>query len=303
MKHKLNLHPNQASSMPKGSSAIAFPAEMLKSTYSPNSSQPRELYNAGIERVNNTFGKKLTTARKNAGISQKGLADKLATHGFSLQPAAISKWEQGVSSPNVYQLFAICSILGIDNPLETFTTNSTKEDASPTLNYAGMKRLQEYYELLVTSGRFVPTPVSLQREEETDMKVFDLPAAAGIGTPTDEETYSYISFPVSSIPYGAEFGVKVSGDSMMPRYVNGQIVWVEENTELTNGEIGIFNVNGEAFIKQLSLIEPDADEIDDYTDSDGVVHPKVLLVSLNTDFPNIPIHESDTFKIVGRVLN
>lgn len=290
-------------SRPNGTPVFTFPSEMFSSTFSSGSNHFHEQYNAETERANNAFGKKLTIARKNAGISQKGLADKLAAHGFSLQPAAVSKWEQGVSSPNVYQLFAICNILGIDNPLETFSTNCAKKDAPPTLNYAGMKRLREYYELLVASNRFISPPAHSSRESEEPMKVFDLPAAAGIGAPTDEDTYSYISFPVSSIPDGAEFGVRVSGESMLPRYVDGQIVWVEETVELFDGEIGIFNVNGEAFIKQFTLTEPEADEVDDYTDSEGVIRPKVLLVSLNTDYPNILIHESDTFKIVGKVLN
>ena len=38
----------------------------------------------------------------------------------------------------------------------------------------------------------------------------------------------------------ADFGVRVSGDSMEPLYLNGQIIWVHQQKTLEDGEIGIF---------------------------------------------------------------
>ena len=42
-----------------------------------------------------------------------------------------------------------------------------------------------------------------------------------------------VSFPEKSVPKGADFGVRVSGDSMEPVYHDGQIVWVEECETVT----------------------------------------------------------------------
>jgi len=33
----------------------------------------------------------------------------------------------------------------------------------------------------------------------------------------------------------ADFGIRIHGDSMEPRYINGQIVWVQQTEELESG--------------------------------------------------------------------
>ena len=60
------------------------------------------------------------------------------------------------------------------------------------------------------------------------------------------------------------FGVRISGDSMEPEFHDGQIAWVLQQESVANGEIGIFALNGEAYIKKLQ------------NDKDGI-----FLISLN----------------------
>lgn len=48
----------------------------------------------------------------------------------------------------------------------------------------------------------------------------------------------------------ADFGVRVSGDSMEPLYLDGQIIWIHKQDTLEEGEIGIFFLDGEAFVKK-----------------------------------------------------
>ena len=55
------------------------------------------------------FGQRLTTARKQKGISQEALADSL---GVSRQ--AVSKWETGESKPDVNNLIALCDKLELN---------------------------------------------------------------------------------------------------------------------------------------------------------------------------------------------
>lgn len=43
----------------------------------------------------------------------------------------------------------------------------------------------------------------------------------------------------------------VSGDSMEPEFHSGEIVWVSQQDTLCDGEIGIFGLNNEAYIKKL----------------------------------------------------
>ena len=49
----------------------------------------------------------------------------------------------------------------------------------------------------------------------------------------------------------ADFGIRIHGDSMEPRYISEQIVWVQQTEELESGEIGIFYLDGNAYCKKL----------------------------------------------------
>ena len=111
-----------------------------------------------------------------------------------------------------------------------------------------------------------------------------------------------IDFDPDNIPEGTDFGIRVSGDSMLPRYVSGQIVFVEQCKELYPGEIGVFVYNGNAYIKQYQETMPTKEE------SSGIqteIYPKVTLYSLNRKLADYDVHvkpEDDLF-IVGRVLS
>ena len=53
------------------------------------------------------------------------------------------------------------------------------------------------------------------------------------------------------VPDGANFGVRVAGDSMEPQFHDGQVIWVRQQRSLMTGEIGIFLYDGNAYLKQL----------------------------------------------------
>ena len=55
-----------------------------------------------------TFAEKLKTARKNAGMSQDALAEKL---GVSRQ--AVTKWETGRGIPDIENIMVISNLFGI----------------------------------------------------------------------------------------------------------------------------------------------------------------------------------------------
>ena len=84
-----------------------------------------------------------------------------------------------------------------------------------------------------------------------DMPVSDLPVSAGTGAFLDEGNFEMVSFPESSIPDGAEFGVRVSGDSMEPVYHDGQIVWVQQCETLRPGEVGVMIYDGQGLQQGL----------------------------------------------------
>jgi phage repressor protein C with HTH and peptisase S24 domain len=112
-----------------------------------------------------------------------------------------------------------------------------------------------------------------------------------------------VSFPESTIPQNAEFGIRVSGDSMEPVYQDGQIVWVQACQSLQPGEVGIFLYDGDGYVKRYEEQEPEEAIRDAFVDSSGVLHPQPVLVSYNQKYAPKPVSSELAFSIVGRVLN
>ena len=133
------------------------------------------------------------------------------------------------------------------------------------------------------------------------MPVSYLAASAGTGAFLDEGNFEMVSVLKNTIPVGAEFGIRVSGDSMMPTYCDGQIVWIQQCQTLNPGEVGIFIYDGEGYIKSYEEQEPEDREA--FTDSYGICHMQPVMVSYNPKYPPRVVLPDVRFEIVGRVLN
>lgn len=79
----------------------------------------------------------------------------------------------------------------------------------------------------------------------------------------------------------ADYAIKVSGRSMEPDYSDGDIVLVSQRAELRHGDVGIFIVNNNAYIKEYGEHE---------------------LISRNPDSDNIMIREYDNIVCMGKVI-
>ena len=83
----------------------------------------------------------------------------------------------------------------------------------------------------------------------------------------------------------ADFGVRVSGDSMEPLYLNGQIIWVHQQETLEDGEIGIFFLDGEAYVKKY------------HKTPDGI-----SLISMKKKYAPIKVSSGSVFRTFGKVV-
>ena len=86
------------------------------------------------------------------------------------------------------------------------------------------------------------------------LSLYDLPVSAGTGQFLDSDCFSEMEVGDEVSP-DADFDVRVSGDSMEPLYLNGQIIWVHQQETLEDGEIGIFFLDGEAYVKKYAPIK------------------------------------------------
>lgn len=231
---------------------------------------------------NITFGQTLAAKRKEKRMSQTHLAGLLKFRGFDVKANSISKWEQNVNTPSVLQFFALCEILEIDDINTTFGI-AIEENLFAQLNDEGQKKAIEYMQLLIKSGMYIREE-QIHISNQRDIDVYLEPVSAGTGQYLDSSnaTKMEVGDEVSSL---ADFGVRVAGDSMEPRYLNGQIIWIHKQDTLEEGEIGIFFLDGESYVKKIHFAED-----------------HVELISLNKKYNPIVVAPHAEFKVFGKVV-
>lgn len=111
--------------------------------------------------------------------------------------------------------------------------------------------------------------------------IYDVPVSAGLGSFLDSSHSTAISLVVNDVTDRADYAVRVSGDSMEPRYFDGDIVIVESCGEIPEGKVGIFLYNGESYIKKFG-----GDR----------------LRSVNPKYNDIVFKENDDIRCLGLVL-
>ncbi len=224
-------------------------------------------------------GERLAALRRRAGLSQKDLAGRLELYGVHVSNQAVSKWEKGLTQPNADQFLALCRALDAENiALEFFGRRS---GLIRDLNDDGIRALREYADLLRASGLYaLPDAQSAERV----LPLYSLAVSAGTGQFLDSDDFESVIVG-ADVPERADYGVRVAGSSMSPRYLDGQTVWVEYRRTLRSGEIGVFLYDDNAYLKQLIV------------DEDGV-----RLHSLNPEFPDVPIRSEGELRILGRVV-
>ena len=193
-----------------------------------------------------SIGEIISTYRKKKGLLQQDLADELAKEGITISYKAISNWERNLAEPSVTIFYKVCRILGITN----------------------------MYEKQV--AKIIPF---------RSIDIFENAVSAGTGNFLVDGPKETVHIDESILPEDTTFGVRISGDSMEPEFHDGQIAWVLQQESVANGEIGIFALNGEAYIKKLQ------------NDKDGI-----FLISLNEKYTPIKVGENDRLDIFGKVL-
>lgn len=230
-----------------------------------------------------TLGEKITARREALGLSQYQVAEYIQSKGISVTNQKISKWETNYTTPNAYQFLALCEVLKVTDILGTFG-DETFESPMSKLNEQGKKKVEEYIEVLIASGMYS----NVVKEDKViymrQLPLYDFPVSAGTGKYLDESTCEMVQVG-DEVPMEADFGVKISGDSMEPSFVDGQIVWVHKQDLLEDGEIGIFSFEGNSYCKKISL--------------DGNC---VKLISLNPKYKTIEIPKNGELHCFGKVV-
>lgn len=248
------------------------------------------------------IAKVLKQLRTSSGLTQKEAAERLGK-----KQQTIASWESGQSQPDANTLFIICSLYGTSVD-EAF---GFKKDGT-TIGKKDIDLIEKYHSLDPFGQETVD--IILEREisrvgqiSDRDSQIADLKsrpvtlvdfytlkpdstriteyfrsASAGDGIfILGNEVKARAIIPESSWIENTDYVIGVSGDSMKPDFEDGDNVMVSQHVPLHHGDVGIFVVNGNVYIKEYGETE---------------------LISRNPDFPNIKISEYDNIVCMGKVL-
>lgn len=235
------------------------------------------------------IGNQIKTFRKSAGFTQDELAKRLNT-----TKQTISRYEKGDRKANQDMLFELCDILGVSiddffpsqnetlqspttSPIQTIYDELNHPRQVKVLNYAE-RQLKDQRNEEETKGNEVSEAIQLYSYD-----YYDHPASAGTGQYLNDVRVERIELPVD---IDADFVIPIKGDSMEPDYHDGDLVFIQTSVDLNDGVIGVFNYNGDAYIKQLVIDKEQA-----------------YLHSLNPSYKDMPITPETDFRIIGEVVD
>ncbi|NQI74757.1 helix-turn-helix transcriptional regulator [Streptococcus suis] len=238
--------------------------------------------------LNVYIGQKIKDFRKLAGMTQTDLAQRLET-----TKQTISRYEKGDRKPGQDTLFELTDIfkVSIDDffpPITPTAPNSLIEQISDKvvqLTEPNQKNVLRYSSELLDKQNTVTDSKNTVNEPQAvyfTYNYYDQPASAGTGQYLNDVKVETIELPIE---VDADFVVPIYGDSMEPEYHSGDYIFVKLSVDLSDGDIGVFAYNGDAYIKQLRI-----------TDQGAYLH------SLNPDYDNIPITADTDFRTIGEVV-
>lgn len=211
----------------------------------------------------------------------------------SLGKSALSQYVSGKSSPDQYKLTLLSKTLNVSQPwlmgydVPMVEENTKKVYVKQQLNEV-FDELKEKRQLKVVS--FAKSELDDQNkvveiseyQTEKEYPYYDDAVSAGTGQYIGTSQKETITLPVD---FDADFVVPVYGDSMEPDYHDGDYIFVKLSVDLSDGDIGVFELYGDTYVKQL-VIEDD----------------HAYLHSLNKKYKDMLVDADSDFRIIGKVV-
>ena len=199
------------------------------------------------------IGKILREARLAQNLNQEELAKLLGVNN-----RCISTWETGTAKPDCLTLIRLCEALKISpNYLLGFATDFNPPSANELSLLRKYREIDSFGQNAVQAvlnaeyDRVLSARPKQKKARLLSLDFYDYPASAGTGNFLDTEAPQKIIVPETTEAEQADFVIPICGDSMEPTYHDGDRVLVERRDTIRSGEIGIFVLNGEAYIKEL----------------------------------------------------
>lgn len=203
-----------------------------------------------------TIGQRIKSLRETRDMTRSDFSKYIGVSTVS-----ITNWENDVKSPSMKNIIDICRVFQVraDDLLSINYGDPGRHPILPKDEYS----LLETYRFLDSYGKQAVRSVcdiEKTRLENQNRMIhitegtrylprFTNPAAAGSPSPLDGEDFEMILV-TEDTPKGADFCVRIQGDSMEPHIHDGDLVYVKKTKDLKNCDVAIFCVDGESYCKQ-----------------------------------------------------
>lgn len=230
-----------------------------------------------------TLGERIRKYRALLGLRQQDVADRLGESSGRV----IYNWEKDLAKPECTKIPKLCEILQVSaDELLGCSTMKDKPTASEWGSIKKMRALDERGRKIVntvidTEYEHVIAAQRARKARLLKLDYFSIPVSAGDGSFLEDGVSEPIYVPESPEAEAADFVVKVCGNSMEPSYFDGDKILVCKQHSIKIGEVGIFVVDGDVYVKELGNGE---------------------LISHNPSYAPISLHTKNSVYCLGKVL-
>lgn len=193
-------------------------------------------------------------------LQNSGITAYQMSKDTGISESLISNWKSGRQLPKYDSLNTLADYFKVSGDYllgRTDTPGSSTSSKSP-----------EIIETKVSKSRIIP--------------LYETRVSAGTGSwLSDDVPIEYMTIPQNTNTEKSDYMLKVVGDSMQPRFYDGDFLLIKKSPSILEGEIGIFIVNNESFVKKMGRGE---------------------LISLNPAYEPIKLTEYDDICCAGKVI-
>lgn len=246
--------------------------------------------------VKSTLGnKKIMASNIRRNLDKLGLNTKEFSNKLDFKYTTVLDWVNAKTYPRIDKIEKMANFFGIEKSelVEEFNEDNTYlnrlNNTVMQLNTDNKKKVVEYADNRLKDQIRQENKIHSITETDNTYYVDVLGAvSAGTGEWLTDEQHEEIT--VNNEPPEYDFALRVNGDSMIPLFSDGQIIYVNrvDNLDMVrNEQIVIAELNGDAFVKKIVF---------DNNRKDW------QLISLNKEYKPINVTKDDDFKVVGSVV-
>ncbi|CAK8054338.1 helix-turn-helix domain-containing protein [Eupransor demetentiae] len=229
------------------------------------------------------FAEQLKKLRNKRQLSLDRLAQELnQKYDSHISKSMLSRWEHGGDIQMSYvrilaDFFQIPPALIIDDPASQNWQEFYQEFQQ--LNPGQQEKVVQFAKNLRADNK---DEFAAHRRQNGSVEVYGA-VSAGTGQYLSEPKPESEAFDGPIPDY--DFAVRVSGDSMLPLFSDQELIFVKKTTAVRSGQIVIANYDQQAYVKKY---------IDDKAGR--------RLVSLNANYPDLPIEAGHEVSLLGVVI-